>query len=144
MYYKDMPTEIIPHLFLGDANDAIHASIDVTLVVNCTKNLPFYSPETQKFRISVDDDGNDVDLIKEHWTDSLFDAITNQIMQEHDVLIHCQMGRQRSAATVVAFLTHALRYPLDEAIEHVKRKKRDAFFPEVNFMKALELYVKTL
>jgi protein-tyrosine phosphatase len=135
-----MPTEIFPHLFLGDANDAVHASIDVKLVVNCTKNLPFYSPETQKIRIDVDDDGNEVDLIKEHWTDSLFDAITNQIMQGHDVLIHCQMGRQRSAATVVAFLVHALMWPLDKAIEHVKNKKRDAFFPEVNFIKALDEY----
>jgi protein-tyrosine phosphatase len=135
-----MPTEIIPHLFLGDANDAIHASIDVKLVVNCTKNLPFYSPETQKIRIDVDDDGNEVDLIQGHWTESLFDAITNQIMQEHDVLIHCQMGRQRSAATVVAFLMHALRWPLNRAIEHVKSKKRDAFFPAVNFMKPLVEY----
>ena len=138
-----MPTEIIPHLFLGDATDAIHASIDVKLVVNCTKNLPFYSPETQKIRIDVDDDGNEVDLIKDHWTNLLFDVIVNQIMQEHDVLIHCQMGRQRSAATVVAFLLHALKLPLDKAIEHVKSKKRDAFFPDVNFMKALEEYAIT-
>lgn len=135
-----MPTEIIPHLFLGDANDAIHASIDVKLVVNCTKHIPFYSPETQQIRIDVEDDGNEVDLIKGYWTDSLFADIVNHIMQEHDVLIHCQMGRQRSAATVVAFLMHTLRWPLVKAIEHVKSKKRDAFFPEVNFMKALEEY----
>lgn len=132
-----MPSEIIPHLFLGDANDAIHASMDVKLVINCTKNIPFYISDAQQIRVNVNDDGNDTEFIKQYWTDELFDAISNHILQGHNVLIHCQMGRQRSAATVAAYMMHALKWPLDKTVEHIKRKKRDAFFPELNFIKAL-------
>ncbi len=69
-----MPHEILPHLFLGDANDAIHASVDVKLVVNCTKNLPFYSPDVQQIRISIDDDGNETGEMIPFWTNELFDS----------------------------------------------------------------------
>ena len=136
--------EILPHLFLGDANDAMHAmqSGDVKLVINCTKHLPFYSTgaDVQHIRIAVEDDGNETDELIKHWTAATFDAIASHVLKGHDVLVHCQMGRQRSAATVAAFIMHALGWPLDKTIDHVKRKKRDAFFPEVNFMGALEAY----
>ena len=135
-----MPFEIIPHVFLGDANDAIHLSANIKLVINCTKHLPFYSPDTQQIRISVDDDGNEVYDIVKYWTLTTFDPMINHIMQGHDILVHCQMGRQRSAATIVAFIMKTLKWPLDRAIAHVKSKKPDAFFPEVNFIKALEEY----
>lgn len=139
-----MASEILPYLFLGNANDAIHSSINVKLVVNCTKNLPFYSPDVQQIRIDIDDDGNETDEIIKYWTNNRFDIIINHIMQEHDVLIHCQMGRQRSAATVAAFIMYALKWPLDKTIEHIKSKKRDAFFPEINFIKSLEEYEEYL
>ena len=132
-----MPFEIIPHLFLGNANDAIHASIDVKLVVNCTKELPFYSPDTQHIRIAVDDNGNETAEIGKHWTPELFYTISNHIMQGHDVLIHCHMGRQRSAATVAAFMMYSLGWPLEKTISFIRDRKRDAFFPGVNFIEAL-------
>jgi hypothetical protein len=53
------------------------------------------------------------------------------------------MGRQRSAATVAAFLmTSGMRK--NEAIEYIKSKKPDAFFPEVNFDNALSRFGKSL
>ena len=135
-----MPSEILPHLFLGNADDAVHASINVKLIVNCTKNLPFYSPDMQQIRIDVDDNGYDTDKIIKYWTCELFEAISNHILQGHDVLIHCQMGRQRSASTVVAYIMKTLKWPLEKTIEHVKSKRREAFFPEINFITALEEY----
>lgn len=139
-----MPFEILPHLFLGDANDAIHLSCNTKLVINCTKHLPFYSPDTRQIRISVEDDGNEIHEIEKYWTRDLFNTIVDQIMQEHDVLIHCQMGRQRSAATIAAFITWSLKWPMEKTIEHIKNKKRDAFFPEVNFINALDSFAKRI
>lgn len=132
-----MPFEILPHLFLGDSNDAIHLSINTRCVVNCTKNLPFYSTDVQQIRIPIDDDGNETRLLSLYWTPELFASIVNHIMQGHDVLIHCQMGRQRSAATVAAFIMSTMYWPLDKTIEHIKNVKRDAFFPTVNFINSL-------
>ena len=135
-----MPYEILPHLYLGDANDAIHLTINTKCIVNCTKDIPFYSTDVQQIRIPVDDNGYETDLLVNYWTPEMVGIITNHIMQEHDVLIHCQMGRQRSAATVAAFIMKTMDWPLDKTINHIKQKKRDAFFPEVNFMKSLEMY----
>jgi hypothetical protein len=133
-----MPHEIIPHLLLGDAKDAEHMSADIKLVVNCTKNLPFYSPDTQQIRIAVDDSPDDGDAIIRYWKDpALFETITNHIMQGHDVLVHCQMGRQRSASTIAALLIKTCGWSLRDTIAFIKTKKRDAFFPDVNFMAAL-------
>ena len=142
-----MPVEILPHLFLGDANDAMNVSTDVTLVINCTKNIEFYQNkeienEEHKtrfnIRIPVDDDGNETQEIYKYWTQELFDKIVEHISIGNNVLIHCQMGRQRSAATVAAYIMKAINWPLKKTIEYVKNKKRDAFFPEINFIKALE------
>ena len=133
-----MPFEIIPHLYLGDAKDAEHMSADVKLVVNCTKNIPFYSPDTQQIRIDVDDSPDESDAIVRYWRDpALFDAIINHILQGHDVLVHCQMGRQRSASTIAALLMKTHAWSLHDTIAFIKTKKIDAFFPEVNFMAAL-------
>lgn len=138
-----MLVEILPHLFLGNADDAIHFfPPKLGLVVNCTKNVPFFAPDAnvQIIRIPVEDDGNEVMAIVKHWTPELFEAIVNQIMQEHKVLIHCQMGRQRSAATMAAFLSKTMKWTLEHAIEFIKKKKRDAFFPENNFLEALDAF----
>ena len=56
------------------------------------------------------------------------------------MLVHCQMGRQRSAATVAAFIMWALKWPLDRAVEHIRSKKREAFFPEINFIDPLRRF----
>lgn len=137
---KDQMTfEIVPRLFLGSATDAEHASTDVKLVVNCTKNLPFFSSSdlVHQIRVPVDDSPDECDTIVQYWIDpELFDAIDDHIVQGHDVLVHCQMGRQRSAATVVAYLLRR-GWSLTRAIAFVKSRKIDAFFPEVNFMDAL-------
>jgi len=137
-----MPHEIIPHLLLGDAKDAEDMSSDIKLVVNCTKNLVgFYSKDRQQIRIAVDDIPDDNDAIIRYWKDpALFESITNHIMQGHDVLVHCQMGRQRSAATIAAWLVKSYGWSLQDTIDFIKTKKRDAFFPDVNFMTALEQF----
>ena len=135
-----MPFEILPHLLLGDAGDASALSENTKFVVNCTKNLPFHVVDgtVSLHRIPVDDNGCDTHRIGSYWTQELFDDISNHILQGHDVLIHCHMGRQRSAATVAAYIMNTLKWSLPETIKHIKKCKRDAFFPDVNFQDALE------
>lgn len=135
-----MPVEIIPHLFLGDYKDAEHVPFETKLVVNCTKNIPFFSNDATNIRISVDDIPDDNPEMLCAWTTSdVFDQMVNHIMQMHDVLVHCQMGRQRSAATIAAFLMKMLSMSKEDAITLIKNKKREAFFPQVNFDEALSL-----
>ena len=135
-----MPFEILPHLLLGDARDAAAISENTKFIVNCTKEYPFYVVDgtISIHRIPVDDNGCDNHLIGGYWTQELFDQISNHILQGHDVLIHCHMGRQRSAATVAAYIMRTLNWSLVETIKYIKKCKKDAFFPDVNFQDALE------
>lgn len=109
------------------------------LVVNCTPNLPFCGEGTTNIRIPVYDmdDPRDQESMLSYWTDTdLFEVIMNHQMQGHDILVHCQMGRQRSAATIAAYLMKGGE-SLDGAIARIRSKKREAFFPSVTFMKSL-------
>lgn len=139
-----MPFEILPHLLLGDAGDACVIPENTKLVVNCTKECPFYVVDgsVSLHRIPIDDDGNETHLIAKHWTQDLFDNISNHIMQGHDVLVHCHMGRQRSAATVAAYIMRTLKWSLAKTLQHIKNIKKDAFFPDVHFQDALEEFAR--
>jgi protein-tyrosine phosphatase len=112
--------------------------------VNCTKDFPFHVVDktVSLHRIPVDDNGCDTRLIGDYWTQELFDDISSHILQGHDVLVHCHMGRQRSAATVAAYIMSTRKWSLPKTIKHIKKCKRDAFFPDVNFQDALANHIK--
>lgn len=140
-----MPIEIIPHLWLGDYKDAEHVPFETKLVVNCTQNIHFFSKDSTNIRIDVDDTPDDTDIMFSAWTKTdLFESILHHILQQHDVLVHCQMGRQRSAATIAAFLMWNKLHTKESAIQFIKGKKREAFFPDINFDKALTLFAQEL
>jgi predicted protein tyrosine phosphatase len=143
-----MPFEIIPHLWLGNRADAKHVVHEsIKCVVNCTRDIPFYATNTSNIRIAVDDIDDDNDAMVKVWTETdVFNVMLEHIRHEQDVLVHCLMGRQRSAATIAAFMMKHLdnnskyRLTKDDAINYIKSKKMEAFFPDVNFDKALTQY----
>ena len=140
-----MPDEIVPHLWLGNYKDAEHVSLNTKLVINCTRNIPFFSYDATNIRIPIDDISDDGDLLYNVWTTTdLFETITNHILQSHDVLVHCQMGRQRSAATVAAFLMKTQKLSKQEAIELIKSKRKEAFFPQITFDDTLTKLSKSI
>ena len=141
--------EVIPRLYLGDAHDArdVDGIIDkdIYCVVNCTRIDVGFAEALPKniarVRLPVDDDEN-----RDHDFD-LFIALpyaVNRIWVHiclgHGVLVHCAMGRQRSACTVAAYLIWKHGMTVEEAIKFVRSKKRDAFFPHVNFIRTLQLW----
>lgn len=136
-----MPTEIVPRLWLGDHRDAEDVPAGATLVVNCTRDVPFsHDSPAARIRVPVDDLGDPAEqaTLVEHWVRTgVVAAISTHLEQGHAVLVHCKMGRQRSAATVAAFLMATQGMSKDGAIAYIKSKKRDAFFPNVNFDGAL-------
>ena len=59
------------------------------------------------------------------------------------VLVHCMAGRQRSAALVAVLLVRmGVCGTVDDAVAFVRSKKRDAFFPAVNFELAIQRAVR--
>ncbi|KAF2653392.1 dual specificity protein phosphatase 12 [Lophiostoma macrostomum CBS 122681] len=69
---------------------------------------------------------------------------TNQFIQEGldgggGVLVHCAMGKSRSATCVIAYLMQKHNISASEALSHV-RHARSIVEPNEGFMKQLELY----
>ena len=63
----------------------------------------------------------------------MVDLIDNHL-KNGIVVVHCLAGRQRSAAVIASYLIKFHGKSVNESIDFVKSKKRDAFFPHVNFM----------
>jgi protein-tyrosine phosphatase len=140
-----MATEIIPFLWIGGEKDAEHVSATTALIINCTKNISFFSDSSTNIRIPVEDNGDPTQqsILVKHWTNALMDTLMNHIMQSKTILVHCQMGRQRSAATVAAFLIKN-GMSKQAAIQFIQSKRREAFFPSVNFDDALNQYTEMI
>lgn len=135
--------EIIPNLYLSSYHQIDLTHYTNPFILNCTKNLDMVNNDN--IRIAVDDNGTHKAL--EILLDALpevIDKIHQRLNQNQTVIVHCLAGRQRSAAVVAAYLMDKHSYSLDDAIEHIKKKKIDAFFPNVNFIWSLEQYEKMI
>ena len=139
-----MAYNILPRLYLGDRNDAIRDDVPnkYDVVINCTPDIPFHPElvESQRIRLNlidipdISENNKMYDLIKP--TIETIDDIlhTSKTM---NILVHCYMGRQRSAAIVAAYIMYRYNTTANEAIIFIKNKKPDAFFGSVTFINAL-------
>jgi protein-tyrosine phosphatase len=60
-----------------------------------------------------------------------------------NLLVHCQMGKSRSVAIVIAYLMKYMNMKLNDAFNYVKRIRKIAL-PNLGFMKALGQFEKKL
>lgn len=58
-------------------------------------------------------------------------------LKYNNVLIHCEMGIQRSPAIVTAYLMKYYNMNIDDAIEFIIKKRINAFKTKVTFLEAL-------
>ena len=93
--------EVAPRLFLGNVEDARQQRFGV--VVNATPDFPFYGSPTFTLRVPVMDNGLENEALAPY-LDGATAFIRDHLGQRRNVLVHCAMGRQRSAAIVAAYL----------------------------------------
>jgi protein-tyrosine phosphatase len=74
-------------------------------------------------------------------TQNILDTIKKYISQNKKVLIHCNMGQQRSCAVIACYLIKYNNMNAHTAIEYCKKKRQMAFFGQVNFMDTLMRYI---
>jgi len=131
-------TEVLPGLFLGSISDAERMAGEVDLVVNCTGEKPFYLNKlgASCIRLAVNDDGDPsrpLELYDALSNLSVFREIETALENKRVVLVHCNMGQQRSPAVVSGYLMYKHGLSADAAMAQVKERKRDAFFFQANF-----------
>ncbi len=75
--------------------------------------------------------------------DSSFEFINGALTDKKKILVHCAVGKSRSASFVIAYMMKSKNMNLREAYEHVL-SRRSIIKPNDGFMKQLMLYEKLL
>jgi predicted protein tyrosine phosphatase len=132
-------TEILPGLFIGDRENAADAKWlkqnRITVLINCTKTLPF--PDNagliHVLRVSVRDnlETSEIEKMRKYLV-PVSDKIA-EWLPNHNILVHCYAGRQRSSSIILAYLIRYGELTLDEAIRLLQSKKEDTCSPQFNF-----------
>jgi protein-tyrosine phosphatase len=121
--------EIIPYLYVGNRY-AIDDAYLFDLIINATPDIPFPYEILQKkykqeyIRITIRDvpcDSENLYNILE--TQNILDTIQKYISQNKKVLIHCNMGQQRSCAIIACYLIKYNNMNAHTAIEYCKKKR---------------------
>ena len=135
--------ETIKNLFIGNKLSADNYSEKFSLVVNCSKDIPFSDKCKQGIRISVNDNGEDTDinaLLNYMLNTNALEQIHNKLTNNEPVLVHCFAGMQRSCSVVACYLIKYRNATPQQAIDFIKSKRRIAFFGNVNFMRTLTTF----
>jgi protein-tyrosine phosphatase len=108
-------------------------------VVNCTTNLPFFCKSKPGWRVPIKDNLEQVECNKLlMMLPKTVEIIARVLQKGSTVLVHCQMGMQRSAAVVAAYLMWRYGLSMDVAMQIVKQRRPVAFFIRANFLTTLE------
>lgn len=138
--------EIINRLWLGDyyssQNESFIRNNRITVIVNCTKDLPFNNLNgLHKYRVPVHDnlDPNEITLMGVYLK-QILPIITCHYDHGHGILIHCAAGMQRSAIVVLCFLCSYYHVNPKLALNVMKRKRPIVFEPYMNFSNSFLMY----
>jgi protein-tyrosine phosphatase len=156
MYNKDIGSEIIPNLYIGNMytakNKMFFNKNGIKAVLNLTTNVPNYfacpNEKIEYMRINVKDSLKEEDFIKMYnYLPCIFSFIyKNLILENKPVLVHCHAGVQRSATAVAAFLMKYNKLPLNTVVKFIisKRPVVFNFGRSINFYKPLLKYQQQL
>lgn len=134
-------SEIIPHLWLGDLDAALDHHRDYALIVNVTVAEAFIKgKKSKRIRLPVNDDPSEsVDLHRFLSKISVLQDIHDAVVNDKDVLVHCQLGMQRSPAVVACYLiTYVEDMTPESAIEFIRAQRPIAFPGGSRFQDAIE------
>jgi dual specificity phosphatase 12 len=137
--------EIIPRLWLGNAKASMDEDFirqkNITVVFNCTKNLPFSPIIPIKYRICIDDNLEEEEIRNmELWSSEIAFKIMTEYIEGKTILVHCFAGMQRSAASVAFFLISYLKIRALDAMKMIKEKRMIAFYPRANFGRSIDYF----
>jgi hypothetical protein len=131
---------ILDRLYLGNYKSPELYGDKVSLIINCTKDLPLLPNNNirESIRIPINDDPSECDnLLQFVKSDNILDLIHSTILNGESVLVHCKAGAQRSCAVVALYLIKYYNLQPHVAIQYIKKKRPIAFFGHVNFMQAI-------
>lgn len=138
LQFKQNANEIIKGLWLGDAvsalDDNFHKVNNISVVVNCSKNIDFNPNILYKYLVPVDDNLQaDQILLMVKYINKILPIVHEHMKNNRVVLIHCMAGMQRSAIIVLAYLYKYKEQDIYNCINMMKRIRPIVFTPTMNF-----------
>jgi len=134
--------EILPGLWLGNRiaalNDRWLKEQEISVVFNCTKDLPFSPVIKKQYRLPVDDNLKAEEIRNMTlWSHEAVYKVLAEYNKNQKVLVHCAAGMQRSA-TVVGMLLIALKgMTWQQVINYIQGIRPIAFRDQANFKDSL-------
>ena len=134
--------EILPGLWLGNRiaalNDRWLKQQEISVVFNCTKDLPFSPVIKKQYRLPVDDNLKAEEIRSMTlWSHEAVYKVLAEYNKNQKVLVHCAAGMQRSA-TVVGMLLIALKgMTWQQVINYIQGIRPIAFRDQANFKDSL-------
>jgi dual specificity phosphatase 12 len=140
---------IWPRLWLGNKEAALDTDFlkakNITVIFNCTKDIPFVSTYTSNYRVPIDDNLQDVEiqnLLK--WSPEVVFKVLREYHQGKTILIHCYAGMQRSAAVLAMTMITLTGKSSESVMKFIRSRRPIAFFPQANFERSIVGYERWL
>lgn len=136
---------ILPRLWLGNKRASVDEAFlrknNITVVFNCTKDLPFSPRILRKYRVPVDDNLEPQEISNmEHWAAEIVMKVIMEYKRGNSILIHCYAGMQRSAAVMAMVVIALTKQPMDSVVAFLREKRPVAFFPAINFERSIRTF----
>jgi len=140
---------ILPRLWLGNKKASMDTEFltknNITVVFNCTKDLPFHTGVLHRYRVPVDDNLEDVEIRHMYeWAPEIVFKLLHEYKAGNAILVHCFAGMQRSAAVIALFLMYVAGESSNKTMNFIRKKRPVAFFPAANFLPAIQEFEKAL
>jgi protein-tyrosine phosphatase len=134
--------EILPGLWLGNRiaalNDRWLKQQEITVVFNCTKDLPFSPVIKKQYRLPIDDNLKAEEIRNMTlWSHEAVYKVLAEYNKNQKVLVHCAAGMQRSATIVGMFLIATKGMTWQQAISYIQGIRLIAFRDQPNFKDSL-------
>ncbi|XP_044753553.1 dual specificity protein phosphatase Mpk3 [Coccinella septempunctata] len=144
---REFPVEILPYLFLGNANNSEDSQAlarhSIQYILNVTSDLP-----------NVFEDQGSIKYmqipITDHWSQNLashfpkaIEFIEEARSRQKGVLVHCLAGISRSVTITVAYLMYKCSLNLNDAFNLVRSRKSN-IAPNFHFMEQLLTFEREL
>jgi protein-tyrosine phosphatase len=132
---------IVDHLYLGDRliseSEKWMKENKITLIINCTKNVPSnFAHKIKSIRVPIDD--TEYTSIQQYLED-VSEIIDFEISKGGNVLVHCWAGISRSASMVIAYLMWKYCLSYNNAYKYV-HNCRSIISPNIGFIYQLKTF----
>jgi len=137
------PVEVLPGLFLGDAEDARRGVPPVQCVIdlgqhNAKEDLPAAVATHHSFDVA---DDPSADLAQ--FFEPIHAVVREALDRKQAVLVHCGAGISRGPTVVASYLVHHEGYTVDAAIGKLT-ELRSIVYPNLGFREQLRRYEQSL